>query len=380
MDTNTSNRTYFAGLFQQKKRPKKGLLAFLYTSAAMMFSQENIEFDFVTNKRLVAKAKAREGAYTKNGTEVFTNKTQTPPLYKEERPYNVDNFRKRTAGTTIYNDAEVKAIVMDKTASDLADLSDKMDRSIILQFAYVLQTGIIPFKTKKLSENGILSDLDYECPVAHFAGPVTVWSDVDSKPLTDLEARSIVVQKACGEAPDTVIFGVTAFQNFLATTQVKNQLDNRKINKGVVGPKNLSIGGEAGKSMDRDGMDYLGYYIINGKKCGFYSYVDYYLDPQDDTTELSYIDADNIVMLSSNARYGLYYAGINKIVDTPADMKDFLPDSRITVIGTTQASQQFASTVVDVDSNTVKLRLESAPLVVPIDYNSFGKMDTSTAA
>ena len=60
MNTNTSNRTYFAGLFEQKKRPKKGLLAFLVTTAAMIFSAENVEFDFVTNRRLVAKAKQIE--------------------------------------------------------------------------------------------------------------------------------------------------------------------------------------------------------------------------------------------------------------------------------------------------------------------------------
>lgn len=374
MNTNTSNRTYFAGLFEQKKRPKKGLLAFLVTTASMIFSAENVEFDFVTNRRLVAKAKQREGSYTKNGSEIFTNKPYTPPMYKEARPYTIDNFRKRVAGETIYSETEVKALVMDKTAEDLADLSDKIDRSIILQFAYVLQTGKIPFKTKKLSEKGVIADLDYECPSAHFAAATIKWTEANAVPLTDLETRSILIQKACGEAPDTIIFGTDAWQLFLANTQVKAELDNRKINKGIVGPQNLVIRGAAPANMEKDGLNYLGYYIINGKMCGLYAYSDYYLDPQDDTTELPYINAKNVVMMNSTARYNVYYAGINKIIETPAEMRDFLPDARITVIGSSSASQQYATTVPDHNTGTVELRLESAPLVVPTDYNSFGSM------
>jgi len=358
MDTNTNTRTYFAGLFAQKKRPRKGLLAFLTTTLSMIFAQENVEFDFVTNRRLVAKAKTREGGYTKNGTEFFTNKFFTPPMYREARPYNIDNFRKRTAGENIYSDAETDALVMDKTAEDLADLSDKIDRAILLQFAYVLQTGAIPFKTQKLSEKGIVADLDYACPVAHFAGPAIAWgTSATATPLTHLENRSILIQKACGEAPDTVIFGVTAFQLFLATTQVKNELDNRKITRGEIGPR-MGIGGQAPVGMERDGMNYLGYYIINGKMVGFYSYTDYYLDPKDDVTELPYISANNVVMLSSQARYNVYYAGIPKIVPAPAGMANFLPDSRITVIGTTQASQQYVSTAPNTDNNSVEMRLD----------------------
>lgn len=380
MNTNTASRTYFAGLFAQKKRPKKGLLAFLTTTISMIFAQENVEFDFVTNKRLVAKAKLREGGYTKNGTEYFKNKTYTPPIYKESRPYTIDNFRKRTAGETVYSAQEVEALIMDKTAEDLAELSDKIDRAKILQFAYVLQTGAIPFKTLKLSDKGVLDDIDYACPAAHFAGVSVAWSSASTAtPLTDLENRSILIQKACGEAPDTVIFGVTAFQNFLTTTQVKNELDNRKITKGNIGTKEiLSIGGQAPAGMERDGLNYLGYYIINGKMCGLYSYTDYYLDPQDDTTEKPYISADNVVMLSSTARYNVYYAGLPVIVSAPEAIRNFLPDSRITVIGSSQASQQYATVYADEDNDTVELRLQAAPLVVPTDYNSFGCIKTTT--
>lgn len=374
MDTNTGNRTYFSGLFAQKKRPKKGLLMFLFTTMSMIFAQEDVEFDFITNKRLVAKAKLREGAPTKNGSEYFKNKKFTPPMYKESRPYNIDQFRKRTAGENVYSDAEVQALIMDKTAEDLAALSDKIDRAVILQFGYILQTGSIPFSTKSLAEDGVIADLDYDCPSAHFVGVTTIWSNAAAVPLTDLEARSVLIQKAYGSAPDTIIMGTTAFQNFMATTQVKNQLDNRKINRGLLG-----LGGEAPNGMEKDGMNYLGFYIINGKKVGLYSYVDYYIDPSDDATELPVIDADNVVMLNSEARYGTYYAGIPKVIDAPKSMQNFLPDSRITSIGMTQASQEYVRTFTDAKTETVEIELKKAPLVVPIDFNSFGCMDTSTA-
>lgn len=295
-------------------------------------------------------------------------------MYKETRPYNIDNFRKRTAGENLYSDEETEALVMDKTAEDLAALSDKVDRAVILQFAYVLQTGAIPFKTKKLSEKGIIADLDYACPAGHFKTADVLWSvPATAVPLTDLETHSALIQKACGEAPDTIIFGVNAFQLFLATTQVKDQLDNRKINRGTIGPV-IGIGGAAPAGMEREGLNYLGYYIINGKMCGLYSYSDYYLDPQDDVTELPYIETNNVVMLSSEARYNVYYAGIPKIIPAPEAMRNFLPDSRITVVNATQASQEYVRTYVDTKTETVYIELKKAPLVVPTDFNSFGRI------
>lgn len=378
MNTNTAPRTKFAGLVEQKKRPKKGLLSFLTTPLEMIFNQEEVEFDLVTSKRLVAKAKIRNAKSTMNGSEIFKNKTFRPPKYSEARPYVIDNFRKRIAGQNVYSDAEVKAIVMDKTASDVADLADKVARAKILQFAYVLQTGKIPFKTKKLSEKGIIDDLDYACPAGHFSTVSIQWSNTSTaKPLDDMEALSVAIQKSFGEAPDTVIMGNPAFQLFLATTQVKEQLDNRKINRGEI-VASLSVGGTAPAGMEKDGLNYLGYYIINGKKVGLYSYVDFYIDPLDDTTEKSYIDDYSVVMFHSEARYEVAYAGVEEILPAPAEMSDFLPDSRITSIGTTRASQGFIDTFEDKESKSVYLRYEEHPLVIPKDYNSFGCLTVKT--
>jgi len=375
MNTNTAARTKFAGLVAQKKRPKKGLLKFLTTPIDLIFSQENIEFDFVTSKRLVSKAKLRNSKATMNGTDVFRNESFKPPSYNEARPYTIDNFRKRVAGQNVYDDAEVKAIVMEKTASDIAELSDKVARAKILQFAYVLQTGKIPFKTKKLSMKGAIEDLDYQCPDEHFSTVSIEWNNASTAvPLTDLENLSVTIQKAYGEAPDTIIMGNSAFQLFLATAQVKDQLENRKIKRGEI----LSIGGSAPDGIEKDGLSYLGYYIINGKKVGLYSYVDFYIDPLDDTTEKAYIEEYNVCMFHSEARYHVAYAGIADIVPTPAEMQDFLPDSRITEMGSTRASQGFVDTFTDPEAKAVFLRYEEAPLVVPKDYNSFGRLTVKT--
>lgn len=376
-NTNTSARTKFAGLVTQKKRPKKGLLAFLITPLSMIFAQENVEFDLVTSKRLVAKAKDRNADPTLNGSETFQNKLFTPPLYSEMRPYNTDNFRKRVAGKDLYSDDEVRALMLDKTAEDVAGLSDKIDRAKILQFAHILQTGKIPFKTLKLSEKGVIPDLDYECPAGHFSTVSIQWNNTSTaKPLDDLETLSVTIQKAYGEAPDTVIMGTPAFQLFLATDQVKNQLDNRKVERGMIGK--LVMGNEAPAGMEKDGLNYLGYYIINGKKVGLYSYVDFYIDPADDTTEKSYINDYSVVMMNSEAKMVCAYAGINKIIPVSPELADFLPDSRIIEVGTTTASQRYVRTFSDDKKEIVYIEVKEAPLVIPVDYNSFGCLTVKT--
>ena len=366
-NTKTDNVTLFSDLVKQECRPKPGLLNFFTTKPTNIFDGEKVEYDKVKGKRLTALAKLRHMGTTLNGSEDFRNVEYTPPIYKESRPYNIANFRKRIAGVDLYTDIQKEALIMQKTAEDTAMMLDKIRRGEIAQAAEIFQTGKIQFKTNGLSKD--VADVDFEAPSANFADLTGAagseyWDDANADPIRDLEARIRQIQKeGCTKIRD-IIMGYSAAEQFVQNSRILNDLDNRRITRGEF----------LYQERDMNGMALLGNYNLAGSNVRIWTYEDYYLSPADNSTTNDYIDPKKVVLIG-DGDYQVYYAGIDVIrgISNP-NLLSFLGTNAVRNIGDRLASSFYVDTYKSDDNTSVFLRVQSAPLYVPKTNDTFGCM------
>ena len=368
MNTNTDNVTLFTELVKQECKPLPGLLEFFVSKPTNIFDGENIEFDKVKAKRLTSLAKARFSDATENGTDNFSNVNFRPPIYKEARPYNIANFRKRIAGSNIYSEAEKNVLIMQKTAEDIAMLNDKIVRAELVQVAYLFQTGTIPFKTSSLTKEGV-EDIDFEVPAANFtdltgAAGSEYWDDADSDPIRDIEGRIRQVKKeGCTKVRD-IIMGYSAMKYFTENSKIQSQLDNRRITRGEF----------LFNERQMNGFALLGNFNFAGDNVRVWSYEDYYLDPATGLTTTDYINPKNVIFIG-DGDYQVYHAGIDIIKDiNDPSLLSFLGTNNIRRIGDRIATSFYIDTYKGDRNSGVWLRLQKAPLYVPKTNDTFGKM------
>jgi len=367
-NTNTSAITKFADLVIQRKRPKLGFLNFFESKSENVFDGINVEFDIVKEKRLTSKAMNRNTGATENGTEVFKNVSFTPPSYKEARPYNIANFNNRTAGETIYSEKERQAKLISKTAGDVALLDDKIGRGELLQAVSVFQTGKIEFATNSLGIG--VADIDFECPTANFADLTGAagseyWDDADADPIRDIEGRMAQIEQESGYVVDNIVMGLEAQREFVRNSKIKDELDNRRINRGILNFEERRI----------NGFQYWGTYNMNGTNVDFWTFSDWYLDPADDSTVTSYVDSKKVIFISSQGDYQVYHAGVDVIKDiNDSELSGILPSGNVRNINDRVATSMYVSTYKGDRNRGVMIEVQKNPLYVPRTNDSFGAM------
>lgn len=366
-NTNTDNKILFSELVKQECDPKPGLLQFFTSKPTNITNSENVEFDRVKSKRLTSKAMERYGKTQKNGTANFRNKILKTPIYKESRPYNIAEFRKRIAGEDIYTDSQVESIIMQKTAEDVAYLKNKVTRAEILQASYLFQTGTIPFKTQNLGD-GNVEDVTFDAPAAHFADLTggagsEYWDNASADPIRDIETRVRLIKKnGCTKVKD-IILGADAEREFLENSKIQAQLDNRRISRGEF----------MFQDRDMNGFSLLGFFSFAGDVIRLWSYEDYYLLPSDGTTTTDYIDPKKVVFIA-DGKYEIYYGGIDIIKDlSDPRVLPFLGTNAVRNIGDRIADSFYIDTLTDGDSS-VEIRYQSAPLYTAKTPDTFGAM------
>lgn len=362
--TNSDRMTKFQSLVEQRLSPQIGLLSFFMSSAEDIFEGDRVEFDKVKNKRLIAIGQNRPAATTENGSDTYQNVAYTPPVYKEARPYTVDNYSKRIAGNTVYTQMEKTAMIKAKTASDVALLTDKITRAKLVQASYLLQTGSIPFATSSLAKN--TADIDFEAPSAHFSTVSVKWDNASADPIGDIETQSQLIKKESGSEVEDIIYGSSAWQYFISNTDVQSQLDNRRIQRGelVLNPR------------EKTGLAFNGSFNFDGTIVRLWTYSDWYVSPAGVVT--SYIDPKKVVFIA-DGDLRIMYAGIDQIQDiSDTALQGIIGSSNIRNIGMRSASSRYIDTYKDNKNSSVWLRVQEAALCVPRTNDTFGCLTVLT--
>ena len=231
---------------------------------------------------------------------------------------------------------------------------------IELQASQVLQTGKLELKNK----DGVTTyELDFKPKASHFPTVTTDWSDPAADALGDLSALGDVIKSDSGVRSTILIFGSSAWSNFQKNDDVKELLDNRRIEIGDINPM-----------LDDTGAIYRGRIWAGNYELEMWSYDADYEDPQTGNP-VSYVATDNVVMLSEKTRLDKTAAEVPLVKKPDSMLAPLIPNalqSRAQNQGYVLTPNVYASP----DNTALFGQLYSRPLLVPVQIDGFGCLTT----
>lgn len=297
-----------------------------------------------------------------NDVTNFTTKEFEPPAYNEAFPLNVCELLNRMAGVDPYTAAyqEYAGQLVAMLAKRFKVIDDMIIRGVELQAAQILTTGLLNLTDKN---GAAVYTLDFKAKTAHFPTVSTAWATAaTATPLDDIKSLANLIRSNGKVNPNRITFGEGAWTNFLNTAQVKEALDNRRIETGRVIPE-----------MDDSGAVFQGDMWIGSYKYELWTYPEEYKDPQTGNPT-KYIPDDLVVVDSTRTRYDMTSARVPGPIALDPRVADLLPDRLVSRRdGLDITPNLYAST----NGKQLMGELESRPLLIPVQIDGFGCIDTA---
>lgn len=354
------SRTGWVEMFTQTRAPNMFLSRHFTLKRGGVYNGKKVAIDIVRNGEEVAIVVQACTGPNLNDIDQFTTKEFEPPAYDEAFPLDVCELLDRMAGVDPFTAAYqgYAVALVDKLMSGFRLVNDKIVRGVELQASQILQTGMLSLT----DENGAVRfTLDFSPKATHFPTVGTSWSDPGANPLGDLEALAKVIRADGKISPNRLIFGDVALNNAMLNDEFKARLDNRRFEVGEVAPR-----------FAESGATFQGYIWIGNYRFEMWSYPDTYTDPAtSDPTE--YIEADKVVMLSTNTRLDMTVARVPLPLGPDPRVAGLIP-GRIT--STENGFDVTPNLYASANGKQIWGELESRPLLIPVQIDGFGCLDT----
>lgn len=351
-------------LYIQMRRPSGFLTRMFTVKPGNIYNGEKVAIDIRRFGETIAPVITKiVGAGNLNDISQFTTKEFTPPAYGEEFALSIEELLERMAGVDPYTAAyqDYASQLIGKMMTGWMVIDDKIQRAIELQASQVLQTGTLSLPDV---EGNASYTLDFKPKATHFPTSSTTWGQTGDTKLSDLASLAKVVRKDGKVDPDELIFGEAAFREFLLDDDVVAQLDNRRMNVGVINPRYVD-----------SGATFQGTIWIGNYQFGMYSYPETYEDMAGDVQD--YISTGKVVMKSSRTRLDLASARVPRPLPPDPRVANFVP-----------GRLSSAETGIDVMPNVyptpsgeqIMGKLSSRPICIPVQIDGFGCLDTGLTA
>lgn len=296
----------------------------------------------------------------KNEASLYTNKRFRPPIFDEEGHVSAYDTIKRQPGQNPFMSPDYAANATRAAFGIFRRLELKIRRAIELMAAQVLQTGQLTL----IDNAGVAQyTLDFSPKASHMATVSTAWATNGSTgaPLTDLGNLATVVRRDGKLEPKRLIFGDSAWQRFLANTDVKAALDVRRMETGSIAPVSR------GQGATFQGFVWIGHYRFE-----LWTYDGFYKHPQTGVAT-PYVSPDNVIMLG-DGRLDLTFGAIPII--TPPDQRalPFLPP-RIASEG--RGIDLTTNAWVTPNGKHVMVSAGTRPLTIPTAIDTFARLDVT---
>jgi Phage major capsid protein E len=327
------------------------------TPAENFHHSETVEIDVQRDGKSIAIPLQAVGTGAQeNANDQYTNKEFTPPVLNESVTIPAMRLLKRAPGESQFADLDFQARTLLLVANTTGKLTDKLQRTIELQSAQVLQTGTVTL----VNQAGVaVFTLNYLPKNTHFVTP-TAWAvgGGTGEPLNDLDSLADVIRTDGNCEPDNLVFGRGAWMRFL---------DNPKVQKNLV-RDGLGLGSLKPPVRARN-ASFVGTVSVGAATFACWTYSANYDHPQTGTST-PYMAPNKVVMLSSQARLEGSFGAIPRF-NSPGDQ------SLLTYI-----PQRISSEALSIDltvgayftANRQGLVLEvgTRPLMIPVQIDGFG--------
>lgn len=351
-------------LYIQMASPTLFLSGFFVAPPQNFHTTEEIEIDIVRSEEDVAiVVQDLSVGYRNNSTELYTNKSFKPPIFKESVAVNSFDLLKRVPGQNPFESPDFRANVISRMFQSINKIEAKIRRSVELQASQVLQTGIV---TLTDSAGVALYTLDYKPKATHFPTVGTTWNLVatDDK-IGDIRSVADIIRGDGLVDVDELIFGDTAWDYWIQDARVQNALDNRRIIVGEIAPEQRG-----------NGQIFQGYIWIGNYRFSMWTYQGRYKHPQTGVST-KYIDAGKVIVRASSGRMDATFGAIPNIGKLMGQQStQLLPELPGRISNGAGSMDFFTNAWLTNDGEQLFAGIGARPLMIPTAIDTFGCVDT----
>lgn len=313
-----------------------------YFTNINLFPTKSVDIDVVKGDRqmaafihpLVGGEVLRDEGYK---TENFT-----PPMINPMTVTTAEDALERMPGEDLYSGLTPEDRAAKQLTEDYKRLNDAATRREEWMAVRSIMDGQIP-----IIGNGVNKVIDFGFTNKVKLEGTKQWGKSAAKPLDDLEDWVDQVLTNGFANVDHVIMGKNALRAFLADSTVKEMLDNRRVEMGLIKPSDLA-----------NGARYIGH--LNKPNLDIYTYGEVYLDnwtdPANPVTK-RLIDDNKIALMPSNPNFMRAYARTS-----------YIDDTKRTITATTS---RLLRTYVAHSPDRMILELQTRPLTIPDKVDSW---------
>ncbi|MDR1914451.1 MAG: major capsid protein [Clostridiales bacterium] len=201
------------------------------------FPTKSVTFDVVKGGISMAPFVSPRIGSTAMERQGYKTLQYTPPLVAPKRVLTTDDLDIRLPGESIFNGYSASQRAAELLAADLIYLDEAITRREEWMIAQVLFTGKIPIKGE-----GVDDLIDFSLENIIQVDDDKLWSDhANSKPIDDLYDAAEMVSET-GYTADVAIADVSTIRHLIRNEEVKDMLDRKNYNVGVVEPRQLANG------------------------------------------------------------------------------------------------------------------------------------------
>jgi hypothetical protein len=354
MADNTTIRLIDA-YFQMSKEPTRFFSGMFQTPESNFYAGMEVELDVQRQGEDVAIViQSIESGANLNSRDQYTNKKFIAPAYKEASPLNVFDLMKRQPGFNPYVDPNYQATAAAKVFDNAMKDEQKIRRAIELQCSQIMQTGKLDLKDS--AGTTTLYSVDYKPKTAHFPTASVLWDNASSTKKTDINNLGKLIRTNHLGDPNEIIFGEDAWFAWMADSVLQAELDNRRIEVGIIQPE------------ARAGATYQGTYWLGNYKYDFWTYDGQYKDPAGSGSTL-YMDPKKVIVRDNRARLDLTFGAIPNILPVDNRLMPFLPDR---FSNAQRGIDMFFHAWATLDGTGIFTSVASRPLAIPTAIDSFG--------
>ena len=332
---------YLAEVVRQAPPVRTFFLETFFTNVKT-FPTERVDIDIVKgDRRMAAFVHPRVGGEILKD-EGYKTESYAPPLINPYDVTDADKLLKRLPGENIYSGRTPAQRAAEKLMEEYNRLNDAATRREEWMAVQSIVNGSIPIVGKGVNE---VIDFGFTNKVK--LDGTKKWGASAAKPLDNLEDWVDQVLENGFANVDHVVMGKTALRNFLADTNVQNMLDNRRIELGIINPKDLPNGARYIGHLSKPSLDIYTYGEV---------YMDDWTDPSAPVTK-RLVDDNKIALLPSNPNFMRAY-GLTSYID----------DTKRTI---TAQTNRLLRTYVKHGPDRMILELQTRPLTIPDKVDSW---------
>jgi|GEM_PF-3404200 len=332
------DRTKMTKMFTESKVPTMWLVNKFFSnpnSVTEMTAGTKVIIDKVNEIRY-------KSGYTKRGQEAilvgragYDTSSHTPPFINEKILYDFENDSVRVAGNVPFGGSVDSA---DQAVGELRKNTEELKRRFMRELEF--QAASAMMNGKIVVDSG--EEFDFGLLGTHKVTASPLWTGSSPTILTNLSTAASLNAKDGGLPSNTIIMGNTAWNAAIKDEKFLAQFNQQRIAFG-----NLT---EPRYEQDNR-VSWKGVLNLDGASCDVWLYEQWYFDGSD---TVKYINDKKVWIGSDMARFDKYFAGI---FDAKA--------------GRTFKGEYIIDQFIQEDPDGIYTRLRSAPLLVPVEINSF---------